>query len=131
MSTALPIVTRTQVIHVAWPPDPNPPKLYRFATGAIIKHIRDEDTDYTQEQMAKLLGLTQRGYAKVEYGETTNWDLYMRAATVLEKEWPSIQGLARVIVRLIQAEELSQDRECTKEERKAIAAEYLAGMQGA
>lgn len=110
---------------MAWPEQKNPPRLVRWATGRVIEFNRTTETDLSQQDMADKLGMTQRGYAKVEYGTTPNWDKYLEAMDILELDAYPVAGLARMLVRLAQAEELAQGREMEPKELNVLAKDYL------
>jgi len=112
---------------MSFPEKKNDPALYQWALGRVLAHGRETESDYTQQQMADMLGITQRGYANVEHGVTPTLALYLNSAELLDRDILAVFGLARVLVRLVQTEELSSGP-LDKKQRDAIANEFFKNM---
>lgn len=121
--TALAIPT-PQVTPVTFPEKRNDPSLYQWAIGRVLAHARENEAKLTQQQVADKLGITQRGYANVEHGITERLGYYFNAAEVLDRDILSVIGLARVLVRLVQTEELEKGP-LDKKARDAIANDFF------
>lgn len=123
MRVALAVTTHREQL-MSFPEKKNDPVLYQWALGRVLAHGRETETTYTQAQMAEKLGITQRGYANVEHGETPNLALYLNVAEILDRDIIAVFGLARVLVRLVQTEELDKGP-LDKKARDAIANDFF------
>jgi transcriptional regulator with XRE-family HTH domain len=105
----------------------NPPELYRWALGWILSQVRN-DLGLSQEAFGEKLEMSQAGYRKLEKGMTPNFDLYLKACDEAGKDIVAVMGLARVLVRAVEAEEASKGEEVSDAERNRIAAELYSAF---
>lgn len=110
-----------------WIPDTNPPELYKWALGYVLKMWRLQE-GISQTKAAEILGVSQGGYWKLEQGDSPNLDLWMKAFSMVEKDFVSAGALARVVVRAVQAEQQAQNKELSKDEKIAIADELVGAL---
>lgn len=98
----------------------NDPVLYRWALGWILGRLRS-DSGISQEAFGASLELTQAGYRKIEKGLTPNMDLYLKAFDLVGKDIVAVMGMARILVRAVEAEERSRGASLSPDERDLVA----------
>lgn len=112
------------------PTDINPPRLYRFVLGWLIKQVR-KSAKVTQAQLADLLSIKQPSVSDLEKGRTPTAELYIEAFDRLGKDFAMATGMARIGVRHIQLEEQRLGREMAEKEMAQVCSNFYVAWRAA